>query len=233
MRLPDSITPMLAGPAVKPPVALGFEKNYPKNIFILVIEFLNELQLRQLYEDCVGTREFYETKNVVSLSVVYTLLSQPWFKTRVDRAALLRAVSNRLLVNSKVKRKAFHLKMAQVLLGEVFESERRFKDAISTGMARLSKAVFKTHDGLIFPNVTLFLMHLLAAVLGSRAPAGPSGRLPEGQGREWRGGEEFSEESSVRSNLTSKQEYRRYMKELIHLYNNEGLSLQQLQEGHC
>ena len=77
---------------------------------------LNELGLRGLYEKCVGSREFFETKNVVSLSVLHKLLSQGWFEQQVDRAALLRSVSNRLLVNSKIKRKIFHLKMAQLII---------------------------------------------------------------------------------------------------------------------
>jgi hypothetical protein len=34
----------------------SFEKNYPKNIFIPVIEYLAELGLRKAYEACVGTR---------------------------------------------------------------------------------------------------------------------------------------------------------------------------------
>lgn len=33
-----------------------FEKNYPKNIFIPLIEYLNELGYRQAYEKSVGCR---------------------------------------------------------------------------------------------------------------------------------------------------------------------------------
>lgn len=35
---------------------LAFEKNYPKNIFIPLIEHLGEMGLQEEYEDCVGTR---------------------------------------------------------------------------------------------------------------------------------------------------------------------------------
>lgn len=34
-----------------------FEKNYPKNIFIPIIEFLASLGLKDQYEGSVGTRE--------------------------------------------------------------------------------------------------------------------------------------------------------------------------------
>lgn len=109
------------------PLPLGFEKNYPKNIFIPVVEFLTSLGLKQHYEMCVGTREYYETKNVVSLSVLFKLISQPWFKHNVDKTQLLRVVSNKLLVNSKIKKKAFHLKMAELILNSTYVDERDFK----------------------------------------------------------------------------------------------------------
>jgi hypothetical protein len=38
---------------------LAFEKNYPKNIFIPLIEHLSEVGLRREYEACVGTRESF------------------------------------------------------------------------------------------------------------------------------------------------------------------------------
>lgn len=38
---------------------LAFEKNYPKNIFIPLIEHLGEKGLREAYEECVGTRESF------------------------------------------------------------------------------------------------------------------------------------------------------------------------------
>lgn len=38
-------------------VGSQFEKNYPKNIFIPIIEYLADLGLREEYERRVGTRE--------------------------------------------------------------------------------------------------------------------------------------------------------------------------------
>lgn len=35
----------------------NFEKNYPKNIFIPIIEYLADIGLKKEYEECVGTRE--------------------------------------------------------------------------------------------------------------------------------------------------------------------------------
>jgi hypothetical protein len=36
---------------------LLFEKNYPKNIFIPIIEYLAEMGFKKEYEECVGSRE--------------------------------------------------------------------------------------------------------------------------------------------------------------------------------
>lgn len=33
-----------------------FEKNYPKNIFIPLVEYLGELGYQEAYEQCVGRR---------------------------------------------------------------------------------------------------------------------------------------------------------------------------------
>jgi hypothetical protein len=38
---------------------VAFEKNYPKNIFIPLIEHLSEVGLQREYEACVGTRESF------------------------------------------------------------------------------------------------------------------------------------------------------------------------------
>lgn len=44
------------GGAVQANRHLAFEKNYPKNIFIPLIEHLSEVGLQREYEACVGTR---------------------------------------------------------------------------------------------------------------------------------------------------------------------------------
>ena len=54
-------------PSPTAPRAASFEKNYPKNLFIPLIEHLAECGLQTQYEECVGTRASFEGKNVVLL----------------------------------------------------------------------------------------------------------------------------------------------------------------------
>ena len=72
-------------------------------------------------------------------------------------------------------------------------------------MGKLSKMFFKNHDALSFPNVTLFLMHLLITILTSKRPNRLSCKVSWPYKLDSRLADEISEESSVRYHLTSKQ----------------------------
>lgn len=119
-------------------VPLGFEKNYPKNIFIPIIEHLSDLGFKEMYEECVGTRELFEGKNVVSLAVIYQLITQKWFVEGVDRSHLLGIVCSKILVNSKIKKKIFHLKVAEVIINSPFHNEKDFRHYVSKQIAALA-----------------------------------------------------------------------------------------------
>lgn len=119
---------------------LGFEKNYPKNIFIPIIEHLSDLGFREMYEECVGTRELFEGKNVVSLAVIHQLITQKWFIKGVDRSHLLGIVCSKILVNSKIKKKIFHLKVAEMIINCAIHNEKDFRHYVSKQIATLATA---------------------------------------------------------------------------------------------
>lgn len=144
---------------------LGFEKNYPKNIFIPILEHLNDLGLRNNYEECVGTRELFEGKNVVSLAVLHHLISKPWFTRVVDRQMLLSVVCNKIMVNSKIKKKLFHLKVAEILIACNLPNERDFRHHVSRSVAQLSTACVEPDEFFNYPNLTIYLFHLMASVI--------------------------------------------------------------------
>jgi hypothetical protein len=70
---------------------------------------LGERGLQREYEACVGTRESFEGKNVVSLAEIHRVLSQEWFREGINLTALVSNMSNKILMNSKIKKKLFHL----------------------------------------------------------------------------------------------------------------------------
>jgi hypothetical protein len=48
-----------------------------------MIEYLAEIGLKEEYELLVGSREEFEGKNVVSLSLIHKLMGAEWFRQNV------------------------------------------------------------------------------------------------------------------------------------------------------
>ncbi len=80
-----------------------------------MIEYLSEIGCQRYYEECVGTRKSFEGKNVVSLTQIHKLMSQTWFKKYINIDVLISNMSNKILMNSKIKKKLFHLLLAKKL----------------------------------------------------------------------------------------------------------------------
>ena len=116
---------------IKVEQAHQFEKNYPKNIFIPIIEFLAGMGYQTQYEDSVGTRQQFEGKNVVSLTLMHHLLSESWFLRGVNKRILEANISNKILLNSKIKKKLFHLKAASILLHTETTDPKAYKKLVS------------------------------------------------------------------------------------------------------
>jgi hypothetical protein len=119
-----------------------FEKNYPKNIFIPLLEYLADLGYKEAYENCVGGRSEVEGRNVVSLGTIYALISQGWFVRNVNRESALSHISNKILLNSKIKKKLFHLLMASLILGSYFQDVKDFKRKVSREANTISKKFY-------------------------------------------------------------------------------------------
>lgn len=118
--------------------ASQFQKNYPKNIFIPIIEYLADLGFKQDYQRCVGTREEFQGKNVVSLSLIFQLLSEQWFHRNVNKRLLEANISNKILMNSKIKKKLFHLKVAKILLNSEAFDAKVYKKNVSRGANKIA-----------------------------------------------------------------------------------------------
>lgn len=79
----------------------------------------------------MGCRSEVEGKNVVSLSSIYTLITQNWFMRNIKRQRALSHISNKILLNSKIKKKLFHLLIAHLILTDHFVDLKDFKRKIS------------------------------------------------------------------------------------------------------
>lgn len=141
---------------------LAFEKNYPKNIFIPLIEHLGERGLRREYEECVGTRESFEGKNVVSLAEIHRVMSQGWFQEGINLTALLSNMSNKILMNSKIKKKLFHLLLIRDLFAIPLQDPREFKKLVSKKANEVSQSKLPDDPLFQFPSALIYLLSLFA-----------------------------------------------------------------------
>ena len=75
---------------------------------------------------------------MVSLAVIHQLITQRWFVEGVDRTHLLGIVCSKILVNSKIKKKIFHLKVAEVIINSHFYHEKDISHDVSKQIATLA-----------------------------------------------------------------------------------------------
>ena len=68
---------------------------------------------------------------MVSLSSIYVLISQDWFRRNINKELALTHISNKILLNSKIKKKLFHLLIAHLILTLTFLDVPDFKRKIS------------------------------------------------------------------------------------------------------
>lgn len=196
-------------PSPTAPRAASFEKNYPKNLFIPLIEHLAECGLQTQYEECVGTRASFEGKNVVSLAEIHCVLRQGWFQESINLPALTATVSNKLLMNSKIKKKLFHLLLLPRLLALPRHDARLFKKSVSQAATQVATALLPPHPLFQHPSALIYLLSRFALLL----PHDPQHPALEERPRE-----------------SSKEEYKHYIARIIAALNGFGGDRAQLQD---
>jgi hypothetical protein len=170
---------------------------------------------------------------VVSLAVIHQLITQGWFLEGVDRNNLLAIVCSKILVNSKIKKKIFHLKVAEVIINSQIANEKEFRHYVSKQIAILATAKIENDEFLSFPNLTLYLFHLMARTLCDHLEPQPClqqliKHTLEAKANE----EEESESEHSKSLLSSKQEFRLYLKLIIKIFNDEKYDIGQFALAH-
>ena len=68
---------------------------------------------------------------MVSLSTIYTLITQDWFIRNIDKHKALSHISNKILLNSKIKKKLFHLLIVHLIINEMFIDLKDFRRKVS------------------------------------------------------------------------------------------------------
>jgi hypothetical protein len=123
---------------------------------------LGEKGLRMAYEECVGTRESFESKNVVSLAEIHKLISQPWFADGINLTALVSNMSNKILMNSKIKKKLFHILLIKELFSLPACDCKTFKKIVSRKANEITASSMPPHPLFGHPSALIYLLRLLA-----------------------------------------------------------------------
>lgn len=132
-----------------------------------MIEFLASMGLQKSYEESVGTREEFEGKNVVSLSLIHKLVSEEWFVSRINKTEMESNISNKILLNSKIKRKLFHLKATHILLNTVSPTPKLFKKQVSSRVNSIASSLFENHELFQSSSSIIYLLNLFLESLSS------------------------------------------------------------------
>lgn len=88
----------------------------------------------------------FEGKNVVALSSIYQLITQGWFIRNINKKLALAHISNKILLNSKIKKKLFHLLIAHLILTLDFVDVRDFRRRVSHEACSIPKTVSCSDD---------------------------------------------------------------------------------------
>lgn len=78
---------------------------------------------------------------MVSLSLIFQLLSEEWFHRNVNKTLLEANISNKILMNSKIKKKLFHLKVAKILLHSEAHDAKVYKKNVSRGANKIASEI--------------------------------------------------------------------------------------------
>jgi hypothetical protein len=125
----------------------------------------------------VGTRESFEGKNVVSLAEIYRVMSQPWFASTINLPALISNMSNKILMNSKIKKKLFHLLLVRDLFAIPLDDPREFKKLVSRHANEVAQSRLPTDPLFDYPSALIYLLSLFADGLAA-TPAHPHDPSP-------------------------------------------------------
>jgi hypothetical protein len=108
---------------------------------------------------------------VVSLAEIYRVMSQPWFGGTINLPALVSNMSNKILMNSKIKKKLFHLLLVRDLFAIPRDDPREFKKLVSRHANDVALSTFSPDALFDCPSALIYLLSIFAD--GLAAPLQP------------------------------------------------------------
>lgn len=120
---------------------------------------------REAYEKCVGRRSEFEGKNVVSLGSIYLLITQDWFTRNINKEGALAHISNKIFINSKIKKKLFHILIAHIILMSTHADLKEFKRRVSKEANLIARKALPQDKLFSYPNAIIYLLHIFLKIL--------------------------------------------------------------------
>lgn len=128
------------------------------------------------------------------------------------------------MLNSKIKKKLFHLLIAHLILSTDFIDSKDFKRKVSKEANIISKKYQQNDDIFSYPNAIIYLLHLFRKTLLFHANKKGYNKLEEDL--EKMSLEEASVLEAKPKTLGSKEEYKFYVKEIVHIFSSKGIANQ-------
>ncbi len=97
---------------------------------------------------------------MVSLAEIHKVLSQGWFGERINLVALASNMSNKILMNSKIKKKLFHLLLIRELFFIPRQDPREFKKLVSKQANEVAHCKLPNDPLFSFPSALIYLLSL-------------------------------------------------------------------------
>ena len=89
-------------------------------------------------------------------------MSQQWFGEGINFPALVSNISNKILMNSKIKKKLFHLLLVRELFSIPLENAREFKKLVSRRANEVAQSHLPDDPLFAYPSALIYLLSLLA-----------------------------------------------------------------------
>ena len=96
---------------------------------------------------------------------MHVLITQDWFVRNIGREAAIAHISNKIFINSKIKKKLFHVLIAHFILSSGHLELKDFRRRVSREANTIARRALPQDDLFSHPNAIIYLLHLFLKIL--------------------------------------------------------------------
>ena len=83
----------------------------------------------------------------------------------INKKGALAHISNKILINSKIKKKLFHILIAHLIFTSEYSDLKDFKHRVSKEANRIARRPVPQDDLFTHPNAIIYLLHVFLKIL--------------------------------------------------------------------